>query len=214
MASTLTPAQAGYGSLAMQGIMTLASAFGSASVARYQNSIAKAQANIARINAQTMELNAQYALKRGEDAIVQKTMAAGRMKSSQRAALAANGIAVGEGSAAELQASTDIVKEIDTNTIKSNATREAWGYRTQATNYRGQALMAEASQQSTGLAFGSTLLQGAAQVGANYMVMRANGVFGDSQTGADSFTGIGSKAYGKTPRPRWGVGSNGLLGYS
>lgn len=211
MASTLTPAQAGYGSLALQGIMTLASAFGSAGVARYQNSIAKAQANIARINAQTMELNAQYALKRGEDAIVQKTMAAGRTKSSQRAALAANGIAVGEGSAAELQASTDIIKEIDSNQIKENAQRDYWGMRMQAAGYEGQALQLEAGQQSAGLNFGTTLLQGASQIANRYMLYDAMGLF-DSGTNLPQATGIGSDAYAMTPRPTWGV-RNGMLSF-
>lgn len=173
----LTPAQAGYGTLWMQAAAGLMSAFGGMSVARHQNSIAKAQANIARINAQSMELQAQAVLRANESATVRKTMEAGQLKSAQRAALAANGVAVGEGSAAEVQASTDIVKEMDKNQMKENAVRNAWGYRMQAANYEGQALMAEASKQSVGLNFATSLLNSAAQVGTNYLMMSANGMF-------------------------------------
>lgn len=173
----LTPAQAGYGSLMMQAISGVITAFGSASVARHNNAIAQSRANIARINAQAMELQAQAVLRANETATVQKTMAAGRTKSAQRAALAANGIAVAEGSAAELQASTDIVKKMDMNTMKENAVRNAWGYRMQSTNYEGQALMAEAGKQSVGLTFGTSLANSAAQVGTSYLTMAAAGTF-------------------------------------
>lgn len=176
----LTPAQAGYGMLWMQAAAGLVSAFGGMSVTRHQNSIAKAQANIARINAQSMELQAQAVLRANESATVRKTMEAGQVKSAQRVALAANGVAVGEGSAAEVQASTDIVKEMDKNQMKENAVRNAWGYRMQAANYEGQALMAEASKQSVGLNFATSILNTASQVGSNYMLMSANGVFKDA----------------------------------
>lgn len=179
--SGLTPAQAGYGSLMMQAAAGIVTAFGNASVARHNNSIAKSRANIARINAQAMELQAQAVLRANETATVQKTMAAGRTKSAQRAALAANGIAVAEGSAAELQASTDIVKKIDMNTMKENAVRNAWGYRMQATNYENQALMAEAGKQSVGLTFATSLANTASQVGTSYMTMSASGTFGTKQ---------------------------------
>ena len=103
-------------------------------------------------------------------------MQAGQVKGSQRAALAANGIAVGEGSAAELQASTEIIKEIDSNQLTENAHREAWGMRMQAANYEGQALMAEANKQNKWLNFGVTLLQGASQIANNYALYNAMGL--------------------------------------
>lgn len=191
----LTPAQAGYGTLWLQAASGLVSAFGGMSVTRHQNSIAKAQANIARINAQSMELQAQAVLRSNESATVSKTMHAGQVKSSQRAALAANGIAVGEGSAAELQASTDIVKEMDKNQMKENAVRNAWGYRMQAANYEGQALMAEASKQSVGLNLTTSLLNTASQVGTNYMLMSANGVFKDAGNNGSQTAQSGSRNY-------------------
>ena len=95
--------------------------------------------------------------------------------------MAANGIAVGEGSAAELQASTDIIKEIDSNQLTANARREAWGLRMQAANYEGQALMAEAQKKNKWDVFGTTLLGGASQVANSYMLYKAQGVLDPAQ---------------------------------
>lgn len=160
---------AGWGGLIAQGVGNTISALGSFGLTSTQNAIAQSQANIARINAQTMMRAYESTLRASERDIQKTTMAAGRTKSSQRAALAANGIAIGEGSAAELQASTDIVKEIDVNQIRSNALNQAWGYRMQAANFNGQALQAEAAKQNKWLVAGSTLM-GASQLStANYM---------------------------------------------
>ena len=185
-----TSAQFGYGMLIAQGIANTISAFGSLSITKHNNAIAQSQANIARINAQMMERQYESTLRSSERAITQKTMAAGQAKASQRAALAANGIAVGEGSAAELQASTDIVKEMDVNQIKANALSQAWGYKTQAVNYESQALMSEAQKQSRWGTFGVTLLGGASQVANSYGLMSANGVFDTKASGSWAYPDI------------------------
>lgn len=168
--------QFGYGSLIAQGIANTIKAFGSFGITRHQNAIAQSEANIARINAQMMEWQAQSRLHANEKDLLNLTMKAGQTKGSQRAALAANGIAVGEGSAAELQASTDIIKEIEANQLTANAHREAWGMRMQAANYEGQALMAEAKKQNKWDVFGTTLLGGVSQVAQSYMLYNAYGL--------------------------------------
>lgn len=178
-ANGMTPATAGYIGLAGQAVSGLISAIGSISVSKYNNAIYQSQANIARLNAQMMEENAQAVLRSNEKAVARKTMAAGQVKSKQKAAMAANGIAIGEGSAKEITASTDLLKELDVNTMNANATREAWGYRMKGVGYESQALMSEASKTSVGLNFGSTLLGGASQVAQSYLMMRALGTFGD-----------------------------------
>ena len=173
--------QFGYGSLIAQGISNTIQAFGSLGITRHQNAIAQSQANIARLNAQMMEWQAQSRLHANTKDQVRLTMQAGQTKASQRAALAANGIAVGEGSAAELQASTDIIKEIDSNQMTANARREAWGMRMRAAQYEGQALMAEAQKKNKWLTFGTTLLQGASQVANSYMLYKASGILDSAQ---------------------------------
>lgn len=106
------------------------------------------QADMANLNSQMAEKQAQNALFQGERQAGQVSMKYGHVKSSQRAAMAANGVDLGTGSAAEVQASTDIAKEIDMNTIAANATRSAWGFRTQAVNYNNEALIGRATAGS------------------------------------------------------------------
>lgn len=202
----------GYGMLVAQGVSSLITAFGGLSATKNRNAAAESRANIARINAQMMMRQYEATLRASEKSVVSKTMAAGQAKASQRAALAANGIAVGEGSAAELQASTDIVKEMDVNQIRSNALSEAWGYRNKATNYLGESYAAEAQKTSRGLQFGVSLLNGASQVANNYMLISASGMFNQGTSAGAGSAKVGTTAYGQQSwqgSKTWSVGSDG-----
>lgn len=166
---TTTTSSMGKSSLYAMGASALIQAFGSISITKHNNAIAKSQANIAKLNAETMELQYQMTLHAANSKIRQTTMQAGQVKNRQKAALAASGVAIGVGSAAELTASTDITKELDVNTIHKNAHAQAWGYRQQAANYKGQAYMAQAQKRGIGEAFTVTLLQGAGRMGLAYL---------------------------------------------
>ncbi len=124
---------------------SVSGAAGSYYSAKSQASSLQFQSDIAGINARVAELGAQSELMKGERYVGVLTMRAGRVKSSQRAAMAANGIDLGEGNAAEVQASTDIMKEIDSNTLQANAVRSAWGYRTRSVNYQNEAVLRSAT---------------------------------------------------------------------
>lgn len=143
------------------GVSTLFNAFGAKSVTKYNNAIAQAQADIAKINADTMNLHYQQRLFAAEGEYQRETMQAAQVKARQKVALAANGVAIGVGSAAEQLASTDIVKKVNLNRLESNAKSEAWGYRAKETDFRNQALMS----QSAGRAFTDSLLVGAGNMG-------------------------------------------------
>lgn len=147
------------------GVSTLFNAFGAKSVTKYNNAIAQAQADIAKINADTMNLHYQQRLFAAEGEYQRETMQAAQMKARQKVALAANGVAIGVGSAAEQLASTDIVKKINLNRLESNAKSEAWGYRAKETDYRNQALMSLANKKSASRAFTDSLLIGAGNMG-------------------------------------------------
>jgi hypothetical protein len=123
----------------------------------------QSQADIADINAQVAELNAQSALMQGQRQVAQITLQAGQLKSRQRASMAANGVDLGDGSAAEVQASTDVMKEADANTAHANAVANAWGYRTQENNYQNDALIKRSTAAATSPSMGAftTLLGGA-----------------------------------------------------
>lgn len=139
---------------------TVTSAVGSYYSAQSQASSLKFQSDIAGINSRIAELGAQSELMKGERQVGAISMKAGQVKSAQRAAMAANGIALDEGNAVEIQATTDMMKELDMNTATSNAVRSAWGYRTQSTNYQTEAAMKSAMGEGInpfGSAMGSML---------------------------------------------------------
>ena len=155
-----TSSQLAMASLAGQvggGLISTAGSFFGASA---QKSALGAQAEIAEINARIAELGAQSALLQGQQQVGAQTLRAGQLKSRQRAAMAANGVDLGTGSAAEVQASTDLMKEIDKNILEANAIRSTWGYRAQAVNFQNEALASRASAKSIkpGMTAFSTLL--------------------------------------------------------
>lgn len=170
--------------------------------AKSQKSNLEHQARMAEINARIAETGAKTELARGQAEYARHTLQAGHLKSAQRAALAANGVALNEGSAAEILAATDIMKEIDAQTIEENAMRNAWGYRSQATDYRNQALMSQA--QASGISptgAGLQTLLGSAPMVAEYWdkYSRQKGI-GNGKLSAEEKRLLGSNHYGKTAR--------------
>ena len=157
-------------SVALQAAGAVNGAIGSYYSAKSQKINLQGQAALADVNARIAELGAQSALDQGQKQVGALTMQAGQLKSKQRAALAANGVDLGEGNAAEIQASTDIMKETDKNTLEANAVRTAWGYRTQATNYQNEAIVdrGTASAISPGMAATSSLLTSAGRVAGSW----------------------------------------------
>src|SRR5690625_2529620 len=113
-----------------------------------QAKLAESSARLSEVNARISELGAQSALEQGKHQVADLTMRAGQLKSRQRASMAANGIDLSVGSAAEVQASTDLLKEIDKSTLRMNALRNAFGYRTQTINHTAQAGMTRANAAS------------------------------------------------------------------
>ncbi|WP_174407400.1 hypothetical protein [Basilea psittacipulmonis] len=143
-----------------------------------QAAVAEAQAKIQELNARNAELTAQSTLAKGQHEVAQLTLQAGHLKSAQRTRLAANGVDIGYGSAAEIQASTDLMKEVDMNTIKANALRSAWGHRMQALNYKAQAsslrteagnLRASAKRINPWMLAGQSILGSATKISEDYL---------------------------------------------
>lgn len=135
-------------------------------------------AAIAEINAGMAERAAQQEMARGQELIAATTERAAQVKGSQRAAMAANGIDLGEGSAAEILTTTDMVKEHDMHTIEANAVRAAWGHRVNAASLTGQATVSRAGADSVSplLAGTSSLLSSAGTIAGSWYSMNKNGV--------------------------------------
>jgi hypothetical protein len=103
------------------------------------------QSDMDALNARSSEIDAQSILEASKSDIQQYTMQAGQQKASVAAATAHRGVVAGVGSARDVSASMDVVKDIDVMTINSNAVRAAWAKRTQATNYRNNSLLENTS---------------------------------------------------------------------
>ena len=119
-----------------QAIGSVYGAFAEASATKYA---LNKQAQIMQDNRQIAQMGAESAFRAGEAQIAQLTYKAGQRKAAQRSSFAANGVALGNGSVAEVLASGDIMKEIDKDTAKMNALANAWGYKRQASQYNMQA---------------------------------------------------------------------------
>lgn len=101
-----------------------------------------------RYQQQQLEFNARISELQAEDATARGDREAGaarrvgkQVRGAQRAALAAQGVDVNSGSAADVQDETTQLAEADAQTIRANAWREAWGFRAQAQQARGQGRM-------------------------------------------------------------------------
>ena len=123
----------------------------------------KRERAIAKQNAKLAEAAAEDALYRGRQAQFALRLKQAQLKGSQRAAMAANGVALDSATAVDIQAGTDLIAGMDAATLENNARREAYGYRMQATNYQSQ--VAAANPMAAG--FGS-LLEGASSVAAKW----------------------------------------------
>ncbi len=162
----LNDKQIGQAGLGMSVAGMVSGALGSYFSASAQKSLLSAQAELADINARVAESQARVELMTGQRREQASRLSTAALKGSQRAAMAANGVDLGVGSAAELQATTDLVGEVDAATIHEGAVRSAWGYRTQATNSANDAVMRRgtAGGISPGTAAMSSLLGSAGTV--------------------------------------------------
>jgi hypothetical protein len=156
------------------------SALGAYNGAQSNKLTLQGQADIAEINSRMSETTAQSTLLAGQREEQKSRIATANLKGTQRASLAANGVDLGVGSAENILTTTDVMGEIDANTIKDNAIRSAWGYRTQAVNYQSQARSSRAASGaiSPESAMASTLIGGAGQVASSWYQMGKPKMFG------------------------------------
>lgn len=107
------------------------------------------QSGMDAINAHGAEMSAQSIQEAGKTQTEQYTMRAGQEAAASQVSTAARGVDLTSGSAVASRASQELVKQMDVLTINSNATRAAWGQRTQATNDRTASLLAGVSAANT-----------------------------------------------------------------
>jgi hypothetical protein len=104
-----------------------------------QQEAANDQASLSDYNAEVTDLQAQDALARGAEAEQRFRTGIKGIIGSQRAQLAAGNVDVGFGSSLDVQADAAFLGELDALTIRTNAAREAWGYKVEGEDLRRQA---------------------------------------------------------------------------
>lgn len=117
----------------------------------------------ANANAALADQQAADALARGQSNEFNSRLKTAQLKGTQTARMAANGVALDSGSPLDVLTSTDMMGAVDANTIRDNAAKEAYGYKSQAANYRAQA--ASSNPWSAGL---STLLSATGTVASRW----------------------------------------------
>jgi hypothetical protein len=127
-----------------------------------QGQVAK---QVGRNNQIMAEYAAQDAQRRASEDAVRIQQKASQLKGSQRAAMAAKGLDLGVGTAAELQDQTDFFGAVDAATTRSNGNRDAWSARQQGANARAQG---DASARQGNLSAFSTLLGTAGSVAGKW----------------------------------------------
>lgn len=131
-----------------------------------QSQVAEATA---RNNAKMAEYAAQDAQRRGEEDATAIQRKAAALKSSQRVSLAAKGLDLTYGTAADLQDQTDFFGQSDVATTRTNAAREAWNARA-----RGEQALAlgRADSLNSSMQAAGSLIGGAGQVADKWYTYR------------------------------------------
>lgn len=126
------------GATAAVGASVLATGVGGALAAKGAYDQGQVAKQVGRNNQVMAEYAAQDAQRRGEEDAIKARQRASAVKGAQRASMAAKGLDLGVGTAAELQDQTDFFGETDIGTARNNAARDAWSARAGGRNARAQ----------------------------------------------------------------------------
>jgi len=151
---------------------TALGAYGQIQAGQQAQAAANYNAAVARNNEIIAGRQAEDALKRGQVAEDEQRRRTRAMAGTQRAALAASGVQLDQGSPVDILSDTAQFGELDALTIRNNAEREAYGYRVQGMNFGAEAGLqqsrASSAMTSAAIGAGSTLLSGAASAYDRY----------------------------------------------
>lgn len=159
--------------LAVGAIGSAVSAVGAISAGEAQASQASYAAQVARNNATIANQNARYAMEAGAAKTEDEGLRARARLASVRAGIAASGLDPNTGSAADVQSSDRTLGYLDTVRTQQQAAMQAYGYRTQSTNFTAEAGLdtarASADQTAGFTNAAGDLLSGASSVGDKYL---------------------------------------------
>lgn len=146
-------------------VAAAAAAYGAYSASESSKAQAEYQSDMAANQAKVSKYQADDAIVRGGEEAIKASREAERMRGTQVARLASNGLDISSGTPLSILEDTMYFGQQDANTIRNNAAREAWGYTTQAGAQTGSSQMfaSVAKSQNSGVAAGTSLLSSAGQ---------------------------------------------------
>lgn len=180
-------------SLALSAAGGVSNSVGAYYGAKSQKTAYNSAADAAEANAKMAELQAQSEIASGQREEQKVRLNTAQLKGAQRASMAANGIDLGEGTANQIQTSTDYMGEVDALTVRQNAVKNASDARMQGANYQNEARTDRATARAinpSNAAF-SSLLGTASDVSAKW--------YGFQKSGADMRMPWDRKKTGEVP---------------
>lgn len=184
------------GSLALSAFSSYKQGKATKQAGKLANEAAQSEAEIIDYNAVVADQQAADALTRGQETEQQVRAQTRQVIGSQRAGFAAQGVDVGSGSAADVQADAAFLGELDALTVETNAAREAHGFAVQATDLRNRATVTRKTgvnqEKAANAAGNAAYLGGAANVIGGATSLLANR-YGFGRTGG---TGVAMSSKG------------------
>lgn len=166
-----------------KGIIDLASSYSESQALKLQAEgdrlRGKWQRQSLEFNATLSDLAATEALERGGREVGALEGETRKLRGEQQVQYAAQGIDINSGSAADVQRETDMLSEFDMITARSNAFKEAFGFKVQADDLRARGRMAEFEGENSaflsrdkarstilagGVSLGTSILEGAGKL--------------------------------------------------
>jgi hypothetical protein len=173
--------------VALAAVGTAATVAGAEQQASSQAQAAAYQAQVAANNQATANQMASQAVQRGEANATTQEMKTRATVGAITAAQAANNVDVNTGSALDVKTGAEETGQLDALTIRSNAAREAYGFKTEGVNFAADAgLLEQKSQQAIeagDIAAAGSLLGGASSTVKMYQGYVNSGVAGGPGSG-------------------------------
>jgi hypothetical protein len=162
------------------------------------------QSQVAQNNALIAKQNATYARQSAEVKAVQTQYKTAALIGSIRAAQAANGLDVNEGTNVDVQAGADVLGKLDEKNIRIAGEREAYGYETQAMNFQASRGLYDfqgdmASRSIIPNVIGS-FIGTAASVGSKWAAFQSSGLLSGGSSWGSSLDSWGGMIAGDSAR--------------
>ena len=172
---------------------------GAEATAEANSNSANYAAKVAENNATAERQNAEHAVEAGQVKATNASIKNASTVARIGAGMAANGVDINTGSSVDVQDSQRKTGVLDAETVLNNAQLEAYGYRTQATNYENQATLDKA-QAGNAITAGNIASEGIGAGADASLLSNASSV-------AYKWTTSGTKT-GQPSAPQYGTTGN------